>query len=639
MRKYSKRVALFSSIAIVAVAVSFFLLVVPHDKPIKAVGEYPELINVSSTEQQGNYGSDSYAFIGANGRYVAFSSTASNLVSGDNNNVNDIFVRDRQSGTTERVSIATNGTEQNDQALKNSISANGRYVAFSSMATNLAPGDSPGTWDVFVHDRQTGTTVPVSNVTGGNLVHGGNDTNSISADGRYVAFNSSASNLVQQDNNATDDIFVRDRQTGMTERVSVATNGTEGNAKSDYANISSDGRYVAFISLASNFFSGDTSGTRDTFIHDRQSGITEHIGSGDKTPELSADGRYVIFGSSGTLYLRDRQSNTTEFISNNASYHSISGNGRFVSYSTVYPSPTSVFVHDRQTGITEYIANGHRTTLSSDGHFIGFATGDPLVPGDVNNAVDVYITLNPFLPAPSFNTPPTVGVISVSTNPVLVESTTTATASFNDPEGTLDAPYTVEWDWGDGNVTTESVNQPGSISKDHTYTSAGVYEIMLTVTASDYGSDFETFQYLSVYNPTPQGLFSAGQKYSSPAGAYPQEPEATGNVMFGLNYKYQGEIPVSNRQFIMDFKTANFEFNATSINSLVIANGIGTLRGTGTINGQGTYNFLVVGKEYINTIRIQIKDLSGNTIYDTQSGFPDTAEPTIPTTAGIVLAH
>lgn len=239
------------------------------------------------------------------------------------------------------------------------------------------------------------------------------------------------------------------------------------------------------------------------------------------------------------------------------------------------------------------------------------------------------------------NVAPDIATISASTNPIIINSSTNASARFTDPAGTLDAPYAIEWDWGDGSVEPSySVSEPGTLSKDHAYTATGVYEIRLTVTDADGGADTELFQYLSVYSPTPQGLFSAGQKYTSPAGTYLQYPSATGNVMFGLSYKYQRDVPVGNRQFTMDFKTANFEFNAETISSFVISNGVGTLRGTGTItNRSGEYDFLVVGKEGADMIRIQIKDSEGNVIYDTQLGDPATAIPATPVTAGNVLAH
>lgn len=239
------------------------------------------------------------------------------------------------------------------------------------------------------------------------------------------------------------------------------------------------------------------------------------------------------------------------------------------------------------------------------------------------------------------NIAPTPGAITVSTNPVQVNTATSATASFTDP-GVLDT-HTASWNWGDGNTTSGTVtesNGSGTVGADsHTYTSAGVYEITLTITDKDGGVGTQPFKYVSVYNPTAQGLFSAGQKYTSPAGAYAANTSLTGTVLFGLSYKYQGTMPTGVRQFSMDFNQANFHFNATSVNSLVISSGIGTLTGTGTVTGStGTYNFLVTGSESANTIRIQVKDSSGNVLYDTQPGAADNATPTTSVT-GNVLAH
>ncbi len=240
------------------------------------------------------------------------------------------------------------------------------------------------------------------------------------------------------------------------------------------------------------------------------------------------------------------------------------------------------------------------------------------------------------------NAPFSVGTITIPTPVVQVNTAISASASFTDP-GTLDTHNNAGtyWNWGDGSTTTGTVtesNGSGSISDSHTYTASGVYTVTLMVTDDDGVSTTSTYQYVSVYNPTAQGLFSAGEKYTSPAGAYAQNTSLIGTVKFGLSYKYQGSVPVGNREFSLIFTAANFQFNATSVSSLVIANGIGTLRGTGMVNGSGIYSFLVTGCESAKTIRIQIKDASGNVVYDTQPGAADTATPTISVT-GNVLAH
>ncbi|MDT7943806.1 MAG: hypothetical protein RQ985_04565, partial [Dehalococcoidia bacterium] len=160
----------------------------------------------------------------------------------------------------------SDGTEGNGYSWFPSISADGRYVAFESIASNLVPGDTNGVSDVFVHDRLTGQTTRVSVASDGTQGHSASDHPSISADGRYVAFESFASNLVPGDTNGKRDVFVHDRLTGQTARVSVASDGTQGNGDSIYPSISADGRYVAFVSGASNLVPGDANGNIDVFI-------------------------------------------------------------------------------------------------------------------------------------------------------------------------------------------------------------------------------------------------------------------------------------------------------------------------------------------------------------------------------------
>lgn len=239
---------------------------------------------------------------------------------------------------------------------------------------------------------------------------------------------------------------------------------------------------------------------------------------------------------------------------------------------------------------------------------------------------------------------PTVIISAPSINPVQVGTPVTFTSTFSDP-GSSDI-YNAIWDWGDGSSSPGTVTQQnglmsGSVIDSHTYANTGVYTVTLTVSDGVGGSTTQAFQYESVYNPTSQGLFSAGSKYTSPAGAYAANPSLTGDVRFGLSYKYQGTMPVGDRQFMMNFKSANLTFNATTVSSLVIANGMSTLTGTGTINGGSqAYNFLVTGSEANNTIRVQITDPSNNNavIYDTQPGDPATTTPTT-SVSGQVLTH
>jgi len=172
-------------------------------------------------------------------------------------------------GATTRVSVASDGGQGNGDSRYSSISADGRYVAFRSWASNLVGGDTNSEQDIFVHDRQTGQTTRVSVASDGGQGNYDSQYPSISADGRYVAFDSWASNLVGGDTNGGPDVFVHDRQTGQTARVSVASDGGQGNDGSYWPSISADGRYVAFYSWASNLVGGDTNGCCDIFVHDR----------------------------------------------------------------------------------------------------------------------------------------------------------------------------------------------------------------------------------------------------------------------------------------------------------------------------------------------------------------------------------
>ncbi len=199
---------------------------------------------------------------------MAFESNASNLVSGDTNGRPDVFVHDRQTGATERVSMASDGTQGNSDSGSPALSTDGRYVVFRSWATNLVPNDTNNMGDVFVHDRQTGETTLVSVASDGTQANRHSYSRSITFDGRYVVFYSDADNLVPGDTNGTWDVFVHDRQTGTTERVSVASDGTQPNNFSNDPAITDDGRYVAFRSDASNLAPGDTNGYEDIFVKD-----------------------------------------------------------------------------------------------------------------------------------------------------------------------------------------------------------------------------------------------------------------------------------------------------------------------------------------------------------------------------------
>lgn len=326
-----------------------------------------EEISVNSSEVSGD-GYSYTPSLTPDLRYVAFSSYSTNLVAGDTNGPyptgHDVFVRDRVNGTTERVSVSSLGVQGNGLSYQPSISVDGRYVAFVSNASNLVGGDSNGVEDVFVRDRVTGATERVSVDSSGAQANDACWSPWISADGRYVSFHGSAGNLVAGDTNARSDVFVRDRLNATTERVSIDSSGAQGNGVSDGAAISPDGRFVAFRSLSSDLVAGDTNGTADVFLRDRLNGTTERVSlgssgmeaAGDRyKPALTPDGRFVAFQSTAAnlvfgdtnaradIFVRDRQSATTERVSvatNGAQGDgdsgiqgpSISANGRHVAF-------------------------------------------------------------------------------------------------------------------------------------------------------------------------------------------------------------------------------------------------------------------------------------------------------------------
>lgn len=428
-----------------------------------------ERVSVASAGTQGNEYSYSPSISG-DGRYVAFGSSATNLVEEDTNKESDVFVHDRQTGITELVSIASDGRQGNGGSSMSSISADGRYVAFSSEASNLVEGDT-NNWcyfggvdgncnDIFVHDREMGETQRVSVASDGTQGNAASFNPAISADGRFVAFSSLADNLVEGDTQVCDpgplsaqeincvDIFVHDRQSGITQRVSVASNGTQGDGHSGYydvASISADGRYVTFISYAGNLVDEDECGSgwpvaqplecADVFVHDRQSGVTELVSvSSDGTqgnaasgsPSISGDGRLVAFdsgannlveGAEGGVFVHDRQTGATELVSVSSAgvqgdgvWPSISRDGRYVSFTAssgdLVEGDTNgfqdVFVHDRWTGVTERVsvasagaqANEHsfESSISGDGRYIVFRSyASNLVGGDTNGADDIFV--------------------------------------------------------------------------------------------------------------------------------------------------------------------------------------------------------------------------------------------------------
>jgi len=274
-----------------------------------------ERVSVADDGSEGNAESGTWhaSLVSADGRYVAFHSDASDLVANDWNEKRDVFVHDRQTGQTKRMSVSSEGAQGNRRSSWPRISADGRCVAFESAADNLVPDDSNRVDDVFVYDRDTGRTTRANVAGDGAQSKQEAHLASLSGDGRNVVFVSGANDLVPDDTNNAYDVFVHDRQTGQTKRASVGNNGAQSNQGAWEYSISGDGRYVVFASSADNLVPGDSNKYSDIFVHDCQTGQTARVNLGQggaeadwdsAMPSLSPDGRCVVFASKARNLVR-----------------------------------------------------------------------------------------------------------------------------------------------------------------------------------------------------------------------------------------------------------------------------------------------------------------------------------------------
>ncbi len=327
--------------------------------------------------------------ISADGLVVAFVSGATSLVNGDTNATDDVFVRNRAAGTTVRASVGDAGQQANNSSADPALSGDGRFVAFQSKATNLVSGDTNAKSDIFVRDLQPGgTTTRVSVGVGGAQANGDSNNPTISSDGRFVAFSSDATNLVADDTNGFRDVFVYDRQTGTTTRVSVSSSGAQSNGDSFATAISSGGKYVAFASVATNLVSDDTNANRDVFLHEMATRITMRV-------SVSSDGQQGLGFSSDPALSSEATGLVVAFESTASNLVANDVNGA-----------SDVFVYDLATATTSRAseatpgasANGgsFNPAISADGGVVAFDSVAPdLVPNDANGTSDVFVSVSP----------------------------------------------------------------------------------------------------------------------------------------------------------------------------------------------------------------------------------------------------
>jgi hypothetical protein len=343
-----------------------------------------ERVSVASDGTQGNSSSGSLhpVAVSVHGRYVAFGSFATNLITPSSGpQPSRIILRDRKLGVTSEVDVSTAGVSANGQSFNPAISATGRYVAFDSSATNLVKGDTNGRIDVFVHDRVTGRTTRISLPDAGGQAHGDSVLPSISADGRYVAFLSTAANLTPQPARRLSNVYVHDRTAGTTQLISAGWAGTAANRDSNDAQISADGSSVVYSTYATNIMAGDTNNAADVFVRHLPAGTTTRVdvsstgepadrGAADAT--ISGDGRRVAFTSASSLTPDDQNP------SNDVYWHDVgSGTTRLVSATANGSSG------DQRSELA---------SISTDGNVVCFySEADDLVSGDTNDAGDHFL--------------------------------------------------------------------------------------------------------------------------------------------------------------------------------------------------------------------------------------------------------
>ena len=395
-------------------------------------------VSLSRTGEQADRGSglqDTVPALTAHGRYVTFVSAASNLVPNDTNGVEDVFVRDRRTGRVTRASVGPGGRQADDGSVDPSISADGRLVAFTSAARNLVTGDTNGVRDVFVRDLRRGTTRRISVGNGGRQGDADSFFPVLSADGSAVAFQSFA-RLSSRDTNNAEDIYVRDLRRGRTWRASLTPGRRQFAGPSALPSVSADGRRVAFVAeyREPNHFEvwvHDRRTHRTRLVSVRQP-ITE--GNSVGRPSLSADGRFVAFASSRTtlvpgdtnqardVFVRDlatgrfrRVSVDRRGLQGNADSDApaISAEGRYVAFASHATNlvagdtndRSDVFLRDLATGALSRVsvprsggeANDHSAvfnelSISADGRHVAFeSVATNLVPADTNRRPDVFV--------------------------------------------------------------------------------------------------------------------------------------------------------------------------------------------------------------------------------------------------------
>jgi hypothetical protein len=367
----------------IAAATALTLIVAAVAPAVVGAAAKTKRASVKNNGAQSNGAVSFLPALSGNGRFVVFRSNATNLVSNDGNGVDDLFVRDFKKGKTRRVSLGTGGVEPDAFSTQSSISDDGRFLVFRSSATNIGGGSSNGQADIFLRDRKRKKTRLISKSNSGIPSNSASFEPKISANGRYVTYYTIGQTIVPNDTNGSQtDVLVYDRVTKKTSRVSKNSAGVQGDLNSSLPDISGDGRFVVFGSESENLVGRDNNGFKDIFIHDRKKKKTKLISMHSNGSQTNGD----------------------------SSRPTVSANGRFVAFQSLASNLVGgddnghrdVFVHDRKTKKTKRVSisskgvegdiGGNTPSVSNDGRYIAFASpSKTLVNGDTNNNTDVFV--------------------------------------------------------------------------------------------------------------------------------------------------------------------------------------------------------------------------------------------------------
>jgi len=331
------------------------------------------------------------AVISADGKYVAFESDASNLVLHDTNGVSDVFIYSLETQRTERISVSRTGGDPDGPSFTPTISGDGTYVAFASRATNLLatpPSDNPAVADIFIRDRLNGVTLWASRSSGGIAPNGDCLHPAISSDGRTVAFESTATNLALRDYNGVSDVFLHDRLTQETIPVSGNLLGLTGNGASFSPALSGDGRYVVFASFASDLVSGSLINLAysNIIVLDRIGGRMSSITMGgdyftlgySRNPVISEDGTLIAFCSDAATIEAGDSNGVADIFVNDRRY----GVSQPTTLISTGPAPLGTAALDPAT----------MPAISGDGSVVAFQCATPLIPEDRNGVTDIFLS-------------------------------------------------------------------------------------------------------------------------------------------------------------------------------------------------------------------------------------------------------